>query len=858
MSEGTKAALVFRKEIDAEPRHASAFIPGTNWTRVIAVVAILHLGVGLAIWLAPSIDSTIPSSTISAEQGAAYLAPISPSTRFPYTLRSDTGAAPTASRLLLFEEGKALGPAHVVHADIRQSGGGRYSHWNDGIYFSASDGGDPRTNGRTYSYVSSTTLHPAILLPAIALLALADACLLIAWRRALISFVRARGLRLLYATASISVIVSGLAAFGAFGPLTLVSPAASKGEAFVLALVTHACLGVAVSIGMWAAAAGLTLLILRKRDVPLSLILLPAFPLCLVLFAIFSAIALLLPNGRIVMGLLWLLCLLPLIRWRPRRAELARLATVFLGILPFAMLFGFWLGLLWHGPTETLTGYPSGDLVFYATNMLSLATKPYPFTDLANANSAPYGYFNMLYSAFGAVLTELEGFDPFLYLLAGGGTAFILYTGLSLYLYVVDLAKPPDPYGVAVLLFAFVAALRYPYWVAESTPIIYLPALVIAVWWMAERGRTCPAWAAVAVGAALTGTALTKVVTAAILVPAAAASAYRRLRSLPIAPRTLIWAGVLAFSLYAFAMLVNFMPTFLSRADVGPAGYLYPTWWFIARDASALALIVISFLAFDFGIALALSIGFASALAYAFLFDGNFSCAVLLLGVISLTNLPARFRWPIIIALAFALPAVFISNNGDSMNGVIWTCCVGGMVFVALAVAHPAFGMRIIRQVSLWAGAAAAVAALGLIGAANGYIIANSGWNAGQPALTPEVRDIWMAVRRFTKPEALIFTDQVNDQQMLLGGWNQYSVTGQRHIYFSNFMNSELRTDRAKLKSVLAINESVLRGERNPAEVSTRDRYQDFYAVVSGSRPVPSGWDVVYQNQRYNLLRISP
>ena len=161
MSEGTKAALVFRKEIDAEPRHASAFIPGTNWTRVIAVVAILHLIVGFAIWLAPSVDSTIPSSTISAEQGAAYLAPISPSTRFPYTLRSDTGAAPTASRLLLFEEGKALGPAHVVHADIRQSGGGRYSHWNDGIYFSASDGGDPRTNGRTYSYESSTTLHPA-------------------------------------------------------------------------------------------------------------------------------------------------------------------------------------------------------------------------------------------------------------------------------------------------------------------------------------------------------------------------------------------------------------------------------------------------------------------------------------------------------------------------------------------------------------------------------------------------------------------------------------------------------------------------------------------------------------------------
>ena len=35
---------------------------------------------------------------------------------------------------------------------IRREGGGRYSFWKDVLYFAASDNGDPRRNGRTYSY----------------------------------------------------------------------------------------------------------------------------------------------------------------------------------------------------------------------------------------------------------------------------------------------------------------------------------------------------------------------------------------------------------------------------------------------------------------------------------------------------------------------------------------------------------------------------------------------------------------------------------------------------------------------------------------------------------------------------------
>lgn len=67
----------------------------------------------------------------------------------------DSPGSPAASSMRLFEDGVELGPAHSAHAEIRERGQGRFSHWNNALYFSSSDGTDPRTNGRTYTYVLS-------------------------------------------------------------------------------------------------------------------------------------------------------------------------------------------------------------------------------------------------------------------------------------------------------------------------------------------------------------------------------------------------------------------------------------------------------------------------------------------------------------------------------------------------------------------------------------------------------------------------------------------------------------------------------------------------------------------------------
>ena len=65
---------------------------------------------------------------------------------------------------------------------------------------------------------------------------------------------------------------------------------------------------------------------------------------------------------------------------------------------------------------------------------------------------------------------------------------------------------------------------------------------------------------------------------------------------------------------------------------------------------------------------------------------------------------------------------------------------------------------------------------LGLVAVGRGHLIPESGWQAG--VLTPQVRQIWLAVKERTPPDALIFTDQTGIEPTLLGSWNTYAFIG--------------------------------------------------------------------------------
>jgi hypothetical protein len=74
----------------------------------------------------------------------------------------DTPEAPGISPVVLYEDGKPLGPAHRNHGEIAKFGQGRFSHWaTTGFILSASDNSDPRTNGREYWAVIPNTEYRA-------------------------------------------------------------------------------------------------------------------------------------------------------------------------------------------------------------------------------------------------------------------------------------------------------------------------------------------------------------------------------------------------------------------------------------------------------------------------------------------------------------------------------------------------------------------------------------------------------------------------------------------------------------------------------------------------------------------------
>lgn len=96
--------------------------------------------------------ATLDLSKVTHSEGNAYSYPLP-----EMSGESDTSDTPGRSILLLLENGKPLPLPHSMHDDIRKKGNGRYSHWQQGILFSSSDGSDPRTNGRHYTLSRQTS-----------------------------------------------------------------------------------------------------------------------------------------------------------------------------------------------------------------------------------------------------------------------------------------------------------------------------------------------------------------------------------------------------------------------------------------------------------------------------------------------------------------------------------------------------------------------------------------------------------------------------------------------------------------------------------------------------------------------------
>lgn len=89
-------------------------------------------------------STAIAPETVSRRDGHCWIA------KRIDLCESDSMATPFRSRLVLFEDGRPLGPPHSQHQFIVAKGGGGFSHWNGTLLFSTSDNSDPTSNGRRY------------------------------------------------------------------------------------------------------------------------------------------------------------------------------------------------------------------------------------------------------------------------------------------------------------------------------------------------------------------------------------------------------------------------------------------------------------------------------------------------------------------------------------------------------------------------------------------------------------------------------------------------------------------------------------------------------------------------------------
>ena len=92
----------------------------------------------------------IEVTSFRKEQGFCWSSPL-PDT----LLHGDTIGCAPGSELMLFEDGKALGPACAQHDLIRKVGRGAYSHWGPELWFSTSDNSPPTANGCRYAVVAN-------------------------------------------------------------------------------------------------------------------------------------------------------------------------------------------------------------------------------------------------------------------------------------------------------------------------------------------------------------------------------------------------------------------------------------------------------------------------------------------------------------------------------------------------------------------------------------------------------------------------------------------------------------------------------------------------------------------------------
>lgn len=677
--------------------------------------------------------------------------------------------------------------------------------------------------------------------------------------------------------ALLPVAAMGLLAAGMIGPIRLIG--APVDRELVISSLLHSTLGCILTSIQWGSGAGLAFWFCGETSPRPEKLMLLGFPFSLGVIAAWSYITLAVPVGWIPATVGLLACFWPFVRRPPNPEYLSRIVASIFAMAPMAVLLGCWMGLLAHGPTYTLPGRPSGDLAFYATSIYSLEQHPFPFVNLANEGEVLMP-FNLLHPLLGAALLHLFSIDPFQFVLATAASTYAFGLGLAIFAYCSLRTHAVSRFAFAILALGTVVAVRYPYWIVESSPVIFALPLSIAIWYRATN-TSAATDAFKTLPIAVTVSAMTKVTTVITLAPIALtpliqkwaifAAEFHKLPRLLRLTAILIFAGAM---LYAAFLTSHFGYFMISQGGISPESFERFQWAtenhvsrrlvvpYALRDAGTLLLILLAFRMVAWPSAVALTMGAISGLVFPYVLRINVDCVLIILALAGIddSDILGKSKYLALAAYLLCLPAILQTDFGSYPSGVMWILCVGTMTVVACFHAQKnAWESPALRHAGLGATAVSLFGALTLVAFARQEIA----FVNPETYLTiePATRNIWAAVRQRTPADALVFTDQTgkgpDDSLDLNASWNTYAVSGQRQIYIAGWYQSpELRQSAALLRQRLATNESVLAGRTPPMQLQYHGGpYTSYFAVVSRSRQMPRNWRIVYQNQLFALYR---
>ncbi len=845
--------------------------------RRLACLAMLacNVAVLLAALFPGSVRTSLAADRIAAEQGRAYVVGLPFKDSAFFTVSTDGSGSGSRSRLVLRENGTPLGPSHAPHSVVREQGGGAYSHWRNELWFSTSDGSDPRGNGKTYIASAKRELQ----FPVLAGLAALDVISIWFARRGLARTTRrlfGRRIRpVLLAIALTALAAPALALLpsllGLSGPVGR-NAALSDSGAHASSVLVHALLGLLVAAGIWLSGMGAAVLALRSRlflreEPSAAAVLALGFPFGAIIVGLASILLLTVPAGRVLAAACVLAPALALLHWRPEpggRRAIFRVAGQTAG---FAFALAIVFGMTWRGPVLGSPSTLSGDMNFFAATIVNLSLSPFPLRNLGNEGEF-FVHIGSLVLLVGAALHRIFAIDPSLFLSAGLGAFYTMSVGLAVAGFLRVRNGPLDGVGVGLVALGAIAAGRYPSWITESPSVALAVPFGISILTMAVMPGGPAVNRILPLLIAFPATITSKVAAGLVFCGFAASGIVGGFRRLPRS--VLVVLGFLGLGLAALgaALVAKFWAFMVTAQGIGPESRAMvmrwnapwsAVWPYALRDLAVLPLALCLLRSQPWALAAALGAALLLGIVLNTFLMINFVVALLAAALLMGTAQPigGRVRKIALIAIAMCVPAMLFTDPAGLETGVpfVWVVALGGTA-VSACLARPSVGGP--PTVTTYVSAAASAAALiALTAFAAGTYRPLPVTHSTLGPITSEAADIWREVRERTPQDALIFTDQTSAEPTLLGGWNTFSANGGRQVFLSNYyQSSELRNDPARRDAKLDQNRRVLSGALSPDGLSLSRSYSSYFAVTSNAAPPPPMFRLIVKNAAWSLYEI--